>query len=129
MSKHTYLKANRVEVMIRLLKIYSRALEKSEPRQIRREEVPEIFLEGGILDLSGHDSLTSSEDRLLGKLSVVKLRNANKILEETAAVMLPKISDPSNGQHLEAITVRMKEILNLWLELPNENNEISESSK
>ena len=72
MSEQTYLESNEVEVMICLLKIYSRALGKSEPRQIRREEVPEIFLEGGILDLSRRDSLTSSEDRLLGKLSVVK---------------------------------------------------------
>ena len=43
--------------------------------------------------------------------------NANKILEEMAAAMRPKISDPSNQQHLEAITIRMKKILNLWLEL------------
>ena len=74
MSERTYLEPNEVEVMICLLKIYSRALEKSDPRQVRREEVPEIFLDGGILDLSGRDSLTSSEDRLLGKLSVVKFR-------------------------------------------------------
>ena len=77
MSERTYLESNEVEVMICLLKIYSRALAKSEPRQIRREEVPEIFLEGGILDLSGRDSLTSSEDRLLGKLSVVKFRKSS----------------------------------------------------
>ena len=43
--------------------------------------------------------------------------HANKILEEMAAEMLPKISDPSNRQHLEAITIQMKQILNLWLEL------------
>ena len=77
MSERTYLESNEVEIMICLLKIYSRALGKSEPRQIRREEVPEIFLEGGILDLSGRDSLTSSEDRLLGKLSVVKFRKSS----------------------------------------------------
>ena len=63
--------------MIYLLKNCSRALGKSDPRQICREEVPEIFLEGRILDLSGRDSLTSSEDRLLGKLSVVKFRKSS----------------------------------------------------
>ena len=43
--------------------------------------------------------------------------HANIILEEMAAAMMPKISGPSNRQHLEAITVQMKKILNLWLEL------------
>ena len=77
MSERTYLDANEIEVMICLLKVYSRALRKAEPRQIRREEVPEIFLEGGILDLSRRKSLTSSEERLLGQLSVIKFRQSS----------------------------------------------------
>ena len=76
MSERTHLEENEVDLMICLLKVYSRAVRKEEPQQIRREEVPEIFLEGGILDLSGRKSLTSSEERLLGQLSVIKFRNS-----------------------------------------------------
>ena len=43
--------------------------------------------------------------------------HANKIFKEMAAAMLLKISDSSNRQHLEVITVQMKKILNMWLEL------------
>ena len=89
MSERTYLQENEIEVLICLLKVYSRALRKEEPRQIRREEIPEIFLEGGILDLSGRKSLSSSEDRLLGQLSVIKFRTKSDA-EPVSLLNFPK---------------------------------------
>ena len=89
MSKQTYLEENETNLMVCLLKVYSRALRKREPRQVRREEVPEIVLEGGILDLSGRTSLTSSEDRLLGQLSVIKFRTS-KDAEPVSLPNFPK---------------------------------------
>ena len=50
MSEQTYLEENEADLMMCLLKVYSRVVRKGEPQQIRREDVPEIFLEGGILD-------------------------------------------------------------------------------
>ena len=62
--------------MISLLKVYTKAVQQKHSQQSRRDNVADIFLEEA-LDLNSREIPTSSEERLLGQLTVIVFRSTN----------------------------------------------------
>ena len=54
---------------------------------------------------------------LVGNHCMFMSENGDGIFDDLAAAISPRLSDPTNKTYLEAICIRMKEILKLWFEI------------
>ena len=71
---HKYLEANKLDLLICLLKIYTSACIEHVPEQSHRKEIIDLVSQG--LCLNEKKKLSSEEERLLGQLAVVGFRGS-----------------------------------------------------